>query len=199
MSAPRRCTGTNRQGNRCGRAPVRGAMVCKLHGGAIPKVAAKARVRAELEDWGLTDSTTDIDPVEIMLRLVSQSARRAEQYAAELERLVGEHDTLTEALTGESLIMDPQSGTLTKISEYTRSVVQLEAQERDRLGKFSKLCVDAGVAERRVALAEKQGAMIAAVLQAAFDQLALSEDQRRAAPAAIRAALSVVGELEGGA
>jgi hypothetical protein len=41
----RRCTAKNRQGARCGKPPILGGTVCRMHGGASPKVAAKARER----------------------------------------------------------------------------------------------------------------------------------------------------------
>lgn len=39
------CTATNRQGKRCGKSPVPGAAVCRMHGGAAPQVKAKAEER----------------------------------------------------------------------------------------------------------------------------------------------------------
>src|SRR5438105_1507399 len=41
----RRCTATNRAGERCGRAPIPGGFVCVMHGGAIPAVQKSARER----------------------------------------------------------------------------------------------------------------------------------------------------------
>ena len=43
----RRCTGTNRSGERCGRQAVLGAFVCPNHGGGAPQVLAAARRRLE--------------------------------------------------------------------------------------------------------------------------------------------------------
>lgn len=40
-----RCTATNRQGNRCGKAPIPGGTVCRMHGGGAPQVKAKALER----------------------------------------------------------------------------------------------------------------------------------------------------------
>ena len=41
----RQCTATNRQGQRCGKPPIRGGEVCILHGGGLPHVKEKARLR----------------------------------------------------------------------------------------------------------------------------------------------------------
>ena len=35
----RQCTGTNREGERCRRQPIRGGTVCVMHGGSIPAEA----------------------------------------------------------------------------------------------------------------------------------------------------------------
>ncbi len=39
------CTATNRQGKRCGKPPILGGKVCRMHGGAAPQVKAKAEAR----------------------------------------------------------------------------------------------------------------------------------------------------------
>ncbi len=39
------CTATNRQGKRCGRAPIVGGTVCASHGGKAPQVEAAAHRR----------------------------------------------------------------------------------------------------------------------------------------------------------
>ncbi len=38
----RQCSAQNRQGNRCGNAPILGGTVCHFHGGSAPQVAEKA-------------------------------------------------------------------------------------------------------------------------------------------------------------
>lgn len=43
----RRCTAKNRQGERCGKPPIRGGTVCRMHGGAAPQVEAKAEERLQ--------------------------------------------------------------------------------------------------------------------------------------------------------
>ena len=42
------CTATNRQGKRCGKPPILGGTVCRMHGGAAPQVKAAALERLKL-------------------------------------------------------------------------------------------------------------------------------------------------------
>ena len=47
----RQCNGTNKKGEPCGRAPIRGGFVCPRHGGGAPQVRRKANERlADLID-----------------------------------------------------------------------------------------------------------------------------------------------------
>jgi hypothetical protein len=72
-----------------------GGTVCRFHGGASPHVASKAAVRAEVWSWGLGD--TNVDPGEVLLRLVTQSAARAERYAILLEEAYDAAERLKQA------------------------------------------------------------------------------------------------------
>lgn len=45
IDARSRCVATNRRGTRCGKSPIPGGTVCRMHGGAAPQVRAKAQER----------------------------------------------------------------------------------------------------------------------------------------------------------
>jgi hypothetical protein len=83
-AATRRCTAHKRNGEQCRRTPINGADVCSSHGGRAPQVRRNALVRAEVQAWRLEDQTDD--PGEVLLRLVTQSARRCALYGALLEK-----------------------------------------------------------------------------------------------------------------
>lgn len=93
---------------RCSNFPIDGADVCRFHGGAAPQVKAKAAVRAEVLAWGLGDSK--VDPGEVLLRLVSQSAARAQHYSALLAEAYDAAERLKTAHEAEELIEETAEG-----------------------------------------------------------------------------------------
>ena len=178
-----RCAG-HKDGGPCGRWPTRGATVCKSHGAGSPRVAAKAAVRAEVMRWGLGDTT--VDPGEVLLRLLTQSAARAQRYAAEIERLVDDSPNLHAAMVGTI------AGEFGEAGEYIRGLAQLEAQERDRCAMFAVKAIAAGLAERTVRVAEQQAGIAERALLAALDDLGLTGDQQRHATARLAHHLRLV-------
>lgn len=183
------CRAYNNQGVKCKNKAIPGGLVCRSHGGAAPQVANRAAVVAEVLSWGLGEAHAD--PGEVLLRLVTQSARRVESYSRELEAHVAESDTLRAALIAKSY------GEFGEIGEYIRGLAVLEAQERDRCATFASKAVAAGLDKRRVELAERQGALIGELLNAVLNDpaLGLTAQQRRAVPDVARAHLSLVAGL----
>ena len=184
-----RCAG-HKDGAPCGRWPTKGATVCRSHGAGSPRVAAKAAVRAEVMSWGL--DAPDVDPGVTLLKLLAQSAARAQRYAQEIEQLVAESPSLHEALVAETWIPTENAGSY-KAGEYIRGLALIEAQERDRCVAFAAKAIAAGLAERSVRLAERQGQLLADMIRAvmADPELGLSVEQRAAVPAVMRRHLAI--------
>lgn len=184
----------------CKNHAMHGGTVCDSHGGKAPQVRRKAAVRAELIAWGLNDTTED--PGDVLLRLVTQSAHRAALYSDMLQEQYAQADLGAEsvelpngvsALIGYKYGAAGAEGTVYQVEEAIRGLVLLEAQERDRCAKFAKTAIDAGIAERQVSLAERQGALIADVLRAvlADPELGLTAAQRKAVPNVARRHLAI--------
>lgn len=162
-----------RAGERCGNWPIDGATVCAKHGGSAPQVRRTAAVRAEIAKWGLGDST--VDPGEMLLRLLSQSASRAEMYALELEQLVGESDSLRSAVIGRVW------GEFGEQGEYVKGLVTLEMQERKFCGDLAVKAVAAGLAKRQVEIAEAHARMMMAALDAALRAVGMDAETQQVA------------------
>lgn len=90
----------------CRNEPVAGATVCRMHGGSAKQTKAKAAIVAEVRRWGLGDA--DVDPGEVLLRLVKQSATRAEMYAARLAEAYDAADRLKTALEAEQVLISEE-------------------------------------------------------------------------------------------
>jgi len=167
----------NKRGQKCGQYVVKGTKHCRHHAGkTLAKAKAQGAVVVELKKWGLGDST--VDPGEVLLRLVTQSAWRAERYAAEVARLVEEASNLTAALTGSSYTVD-EEGEAVKSGEYIRAMVELENDERDRCAGFAAKAIAAGLAERQMQVLERQVEIFAAALRAGLSEAGMNEQQQQ--------------------
>jgi hypothetical protein len=99
------CKAISKQsGQQCKRKAIPGGTVCRYHGGGAQQVKAKAAVRAEVMAWGLGDS--HVDPGEVLLRLVTQSAARAERYALLLEEAYEAAERLKRSFDAGALEID---------------------------------------------------------------------------------------------
>ena len=168
-----------RQG--CKNGAIKGATVCRVHGGNAPQVRAKAAVRAELMSWKLGDAVDD--PAQTLLRLITQSRIRADMLAAEQDRLIADEPSLRDALVGDTWVSS-DSGSY-KAGEYIRGLAQLEAQERDRCARFCQLAIQAGLAERMVRATEKQVDLVWKAMVAGLEEAVLDTEVRKAVMAGV--------------
>jgi hypothetical protein len=98
------CKATAHTGKQCKNKAILGGTVCRFHGGASPHVASKAAVRAEVWSWGLGDTT--VDPGDVLLRLLTRSAARAERYAMLLEEAYEAAERLKRSFDAGALEID---------------------------------------------------------------------------------------------
>lgn len=196
-----------------------GARACRRHlrgkGKAVTVKIAEGALNKALQDWGLRPGEV-VDPGETFLALIAQSSRRVARYSVLLGQAVQCAAEITAAEDGRSFdsgvnqnvedifargelagLLAPEYeldmfGTRIKVGEQIRALTKLEAEERDRLAKWCQQAVAAGLEERRVRLAEQQGAQLAAVVRAFMNELNLTAEQRALAPAALRAAVNLV-------
>lgn len=196
-----RCNGTTTRG-RCCRQPVKGAPVCRTHGGGAPQVKAAAAARLQQREAVLAVETfglpRKVDPHTALLEELHRSAGAVEwlgAVVADLERddVVWGVAEQVEKLAGEFPGIDT-----TKAAKPNAWVLLWQA-ERKHLVDVSKACVSAGIEERRIRLAESQGQMLASVVRAVLDRLELTEPQRRLAGVVVPEEFRRVAELGGSA
>ncbi|HEY5224952.1 MAG TPA: hypothetical protein VIJ18_18130 [Microbacteriaceae bacterium] len=178
-----KCQAKTIAGKPCNAYAIHGGTVCRKHGGSARQVRAKAAVRAEVAQWTLGDATDD--PGETLLRLLTQARVRADGYAMEIQQTLTEYPTLRQALVADAY------GEFGKTGEYIRGLVRLEAEERDRIANFATKALNAGLAERQVRLAERQGELLALVVTKIIDSsaLGLSAAQKQLMPQVMRETL----------
>jgi hypothetical protein len=180
--------GRRTDGELCVGYVVKGTKRCYRHAGKkLQQAKAEGAIVTELERWGLDGHSTLVDPGELLLRLVTQSAWRVQKYSELLGRA---HEA---AESGESFDDDvrrakvasligyrygvDRDGNRFPIEEAIRGLVLLEAQERDRAAVFAAKAIAAGLAERQVRLAETQGTLIVEMLRRVQAALDLSPEQ----------------------
>lgn len=180
------CVFVKKNGDQCQRPAMKGATVCSTPAhGATRRVKAYAGVRAEVEMWKLGDQVDD--PGTVLLRLITQSRRRADLYAELLEdaykrALEGKDPELkmpdgVRVLVGHRYAVGPE-GQKVAVSEEIRGLVVLEAQERDRLANFCIKAITAGLAERVVRMQEQEAALAHRALMAGLDAAGITGEAR---------------------
>lgn len=183
---PRSCKARRSQtGEPCRKVPMRGQDVCASHGGRAPQAKAAAerrmaQVRAAkyVETFGLP---REIDPRDALLEEVYRTAGAIDWLHAQILDL--DPDAVVWGKTDEvSKTATEYEGVDTTYAAAVNMWVQLWQAERKHLVDVSKAAINAGIEERRVQLAEQQGALLASVIKGVLGDLDLTPEQAAAAP-----------------
>ncbi len=184
---PVKCVGHKKDGSPCGLPPIKGATVCRVHGGNSPQVRAKAarttltaRIQGQLVKE-LVEPVTD--PVAYYARLAGEMWAFKELAAQQMEELSSWELTLTGP--GDSLLGEQARAV---IGVYQAAVAQCDRT----LGNMVRLGLDAKalqVAQERPSR-EAAATVLAAVQAAAADpEVGMTPAQVQAFGAAVRKAL----------
>lgn len=162
---------------------------CRFHGGATKRTRAKAQRRAaafeahRAAERLLAGAGVEADPIEHLLESMYRAAALVEVWG----RMVADLDYATEvenpgALRGELRYEVDDDGLTVRVRDkllalspagYAKVHPYVEEYQTaiERRARLAKLCVDAGVEERRVRIAEEQGQLLAEVIRAILTDL----------------------------
>lgn len=185
-----------------------GSGPCKLHGGNLPTVKAKAKsvladmaLRRELTSFGVP--LPNVTPEAALLHMVREAAGNVAYLGARVAEL-SERDAdevevgrigprvleegavrpRGQGLFGAKIGLDKDGGEHV-IGEDTRAAVALYGEWSDRLVKYSAAAISAGIAKAQVALAQSQGQTIVVVINRVLAQVGLDEAKQVVARALI--------------
>jgi len=174
----------------------KGIGACKRHGGATPnhQVAAEKHMAVErMRTFGLP---IDTDPQTALLDEIKRTAGHVAWLSSRIQNLDDSQAAYERATEGEEAESVP--GVKEPLLDKTMfgpkpSVwIGIYQTERQHLARVCKMALDAGVAERQVALAEQQGQLLAEVIRGILSDLRLSPEQQQQAPVIVRKHLMAV-------
>lgn len=183
---PTKCRGTNRAGQPCGRYPIKGGTVCKIHGGGAKQVKAKAEeriteqnVRKQMTNLGVIED--GVDPAETLLWLCQ--TKKAEVVWLRLQVEETTRDDLVWGKTQHEEGVGPE-GPIDKSTSKAEPNIwwRLLREAEDQLAKYSALALKAGVQQRQLELQEAHALILAEAVRRILDQLELSQEQAQRVP-----------------
>lgn len=198
MDDSRRCTAKSKQsGERCKRAAIVGGTVCKIHGGGTPvaKVAAERRQQEDAARRALANlgEPEPIDPAQALLNLIAGKHGEVLWLRAKVREV--EPAMLTWGATEHREGVGPE-GPISVTTEKAQPSVwwSLLRQAEDQLAEYASKALRAGIEERRLRIAERQGEQMAGIMRRVLDALGLSPQQQALVPVIVPQAFR---ELEG--
>ena len=197
---PVKCKARKQDGTQCKAWPIKGAEVCRVHGGRAPQVKAAAarRLAAQAAEQAVRTLglPVDVSPTEALLEEVRWTAGHVAWLRGKVQELAEEPTHRHVTFDGEDdvLLETPgQRGALvwgtTKVKtggedagttqEAKPSLwYELYARERAHLIRVCSEAIRAGVEERRVRLAEQQGDLLALAIRRILEAFGLGDDPR---------------------
>lgn len=152
---------------------------CKLHGGSSPTGRKHAQVAQAREAVSRHALPLDVDPITALLDEVKRAAGAVAWLWDQVCAL--DPDGLIRGTRSIKRVNGPDgSTTTTEVGPAVHLWWQLWGQERDRLRVVSRDALAAGIEERRVRMAEHQGALLADGLEWLLRELDMASDPRAA-------------------
>jgi hypothetical protein len=178
-----KCTGhkSDGSGQPCANWPMRGQKVCHAHGGragqnrkAAAERLADQAVRSLASTYGLPIETT---PDQAILDEVHRTAGHVAWLQAQVQAL-----TRGELVWGITKVKEGGDDAGVTEEAVPHALLRLYQEERKHLVTVCAAALRAGIEERRVKLAEQQGALVAQVIRAVLNDLELTREQQARVP-----------------
>lgn len=148
--------------------------------GQAYEAAERLKAAHDAEDLIVTDVDLDLErPEDPSVQAARQDLRRIFTTGG------------VAALIGYKFDAD-RDGRIYATEEAVRGLAKLEAEERDRCANFAAKAVAAGLAERQVRLAERQGALMASTFRGALDDADVPAEVRQRIEQAFMRRMSLV-------
>lgn len=189
------CGATKRSGGPCTRpagwgTSHAGTGACKLHSGSTPngiKAAAKQQAAKAVAVYGLP---VEVDPHTALL----DELHRTAGHVAWLGDLISS-GRMTAEQNPTSRVRKVRLDQGTLAGDIPLVWVSLYREERLHLARVAKTCIDVGIEERRVRVAEQTGQLLAGVIRGVLTDLGVADHPE--APAIVRRHLMLVGGQQG--
>lgn len=177
-----------------------GIGTCKLHGGST----RNARVSAAKKEAAMAAVTLgapiDIGPLDALLWCVRIAAGEVAYFTMQVSLLQDSEIAGRTRQDKERPLSYGKDGedSARNVTETTWGLpalhVWVAARQAalDRLARYSKMALEAGVAERQVQLAERYGELIGRIIGNILDGLTLNEEQQAKAPDLVRKHLAAI-------
>lgn len=188
----RRCWGRNkRTKEQCGAPAMAGQNICRHHGGSAPQSikAAKERISEEkarklVATYGRKIDTTATEALLDEVQWTAGHVAWLRERVQEIESAAAVAGTDSEHPLIWGITREKEGGEDRGItSEAAPNIwLKLYQQERTHLVKVCSEAIRAGIEERRVRLAEAQGALIAQAIRAILTELHLTAEQQQRVP-----------------
>jgi hypothetical protein len=187
------CGAKTRSGGTCGLTAGHGTDHvgfgnCRHHGGCTP---TGAKYGARLLGAHLAEGR-EVEPHEALLECLYAAAGEARFFGEKIAGLGEDEVVVTFERVRESSIGDGGTETITSTHAELSIWVRARSEALERMAKFAKAAIDAGVAERQVRVVEQWAQPISEALQAIVEKLGLNDEQRRRAPEIIRSELRLL-------
>lgn len=169
---------------------------CKYHGGCTP-IHRRAAAKAQAAEIIVAGDPIDLHPLDALLNAVRIAAGEVNFFTTMIHTLTHDQASVRHEKTRPLNLGKEGEDSREVVSEKTTDAelhiwIRARQDALDRLVKYSKTALDAGIDERRVKMAEQTGSLIVKALTYMLENMQLSAKQRELAPSVVREALTVI-------